>query len=200
MTENVRVAMEWPKELKESVREKVGPRGLTEFVLDAVNVRLNDGAALDSKAEVREAREVAQKLASLVMSDSVDKTLTLTSMHRPGWLDTSSWPIVDETKPEPVAPEPVKLPEEPTADLLGTQAPDDFFAKVMKAGKLKDAEVQLLQENMKPASDLEAEEAGRVMEEVVAIGEVAVMPTTSTEDLCPSCGEPRVDNECWTCD
>jgi len=208
LSEMVRVAMEWPKEVKETVREKVGPRGLTEFVLDAVHDRLN-GSALDSKEEIREARDVAQKLADLVMSDSVDKSLTLTSMHRPRWLDTNSWPVPEvEPEPEPVAPEPDPvLPEKPTTeDRLGHQ-PDDFFKKVMRAGKLNDGEIDYVRDHLKPASDLEAQEAIEVMDEVVAIGEEAQLALDPVavfgkhaEDLCPSCGEPRVDGECWTCD
>lgn len=45
-----RVTMEWPADLKEKVRDKVGPRGLTPFTLEAVN-RLFDHRYGTAKVE-----------------------------------------------------------------------------------------------------------------------------------------------------
>jgi hypothetical protein len=106
--------MNWPVELKEAVRERVGGRGLTPFVISAVEAKLgtHDEHKADSK-ELNEVKFLAQRLADTIAmrSDYEDPESTLRELDLPPWVDTTGWPEElarainpEESTPEPVAP------------------------------------------------------------------------------------------------
>lgn len=97
-----RVAMLWPTELKERVREKVGQRGLTKFALEAVEAKLGTFdaqlAVEDAKAEVEkelaQVRDLAQHLADAIATSGpgFNGFEVLWEIGLPPWMDTKGWP------------------------------------------------------------------------------------------------------------
>lgn len=121
-----RVAMYWPAELQERVREKVGQRGLTEFTLQAVRAKLGEPEPTVDEGQLNEAQEVAQRLAdALAMGgDYEDRQSQLRLMELPAWISTEGWPDdlagivpLEEPVAEPitheVAPEAEEVEQEP---------------------------------------------------------------------------------------
>ena len=114
MSETVdRLTMAWPKGLKQQVREKNGPRGLTEFVVEAVELHLKGGAGDTIKSQEKEVNELkwlVQLLADrIVMGGSdQDRREALMEVEFPSWVDTNGWPSewARLVKPE-VASQPV---------------------------------------------------------------------------------------------
>lgn len=121
-----RVTMEWPKDLKAQVRDKVGPRGLTEFTLDAVALHLQGGSDVALKAqerELNEAKEFIQLLADrLAMGGSPeDRLQAMMEIEFPFWVDTTGWP---EPYAQLVKPEPIDLTPEPAPEPEMVEAPE----------------------------------------------------------------------------
>lgn len=110
--ETDRVTMLWPVELKEAVREEVGPRGLTTFTVAAVRAKLgtHDSHKEDSK-ELNEVRFLVQRLADSIAlgGDYEDRESTLREIDLPPWVDTTGWPehLARAINPEESTPEPV---------------------------------------------------------------------------------------------
>lgn len=88
--------MVWPAELKDRVRDKVGSRGLTEFVTEAVDLHLRGGAdALAAlEKELNETKNLAQLLAdrTVMGGSNVDRLEAFMELELPSWMDTSGWP------------------------------------------------------------------------------------------------------------
>lgn len=109
-----RVTMLWPPELKAAVRERVGSRGLTEFVIEATKAKLgtHDAHKADSK-ELSEVKYLAQQLAdSIAMgSDYADPLTTLQEIGLPDWIQTDGWTdeLSNLVKPEDSTPEKVTI-------------------------------------------------------------------------------------------
>lgn len=110
-----RVSMQWPKPLKAEVRERVGARGLTEFVLDAVRLHLDGGAqrAQTDAQEINELKWLVQQLADRVAigGDADVRKSGLMELELPAWIDTSGWPadmaaLVKVPVASPVSDEP----------------------------------------------------------------------------------------------
>lgn len=218
MSDTQRVVMMWPTELKEKVREVAGKGGITEFTIKAVSVHLGvDGDLSEVEKQVNEVKYFAQQLADQLVlgGDREDRLQALMEVQFPDWIDTSGWPpaFADRVRPEePVGvepelePEPAAEPEVPEVvqvaevvppnpipqelvekeeepELSAPEAPvvsgdrDDLFARVMAktGGTLSDVP------GLKVAS------------------EIPKPPPVEQKDLCPACGEERVDGECWTC-
>lgn len=93
---NERVTMEWPKELKAQVRDKVGPRGLTEFTIEAVNIHLSgtNERIKEQELELNSTKHLVQLLADrLAMGgDPVDRLSSMMEIDLPAWIDTTGWP------------------------------------------------------------------------------------------------------------
>lgn len=91
-----RVTMVWPKTLKKQVRDKVGPRGLTEFALDAVAIHLQGGAETVKSLEIElnSTKHLVQLLADRIAmgGDSVERLSAMMELELPHWLDTTGWP------------------------------------------------------------------------------------------------------------
>jgi len=122
--ETERVNMNWPTGLKERVRELVGTRGLTGFVVEAVETRLSGEDRVKSlEKEVDELRYLAQLLADryVMGGDHEDREAFLMELELPTWLRTDGWPTnLARQVPKPDAP-PVHVPK-PPAPVVG-QAP-----------------------------------------------------------------------------
>lgn len=127
-----RVAMYWPIELKGRVRETAGDRGLTKFVIAAVEAKLGtrDEHQVDVK-ELGEARSLVQSLADAIVrfGDYEDPYERLLEIGLPSWVDTTGWPaeLASTVPADDSTPEPVKEPERvetPTADQVEAN-PDD---------------------------------------------------------------------------
>lgn len=126
-----RVNMQWPAGLKEVVRKRVGPRGLTEFVVDAVQIHLTQDGYAGVAEDLRLARQLAQRLANtlVTMNDPTARMSFLMNVEFPEWIDTSQWPpelvrrlnesgdqeAVPEPDPEPIVEKPV--PVDPAAEV-----------------------------------------------------------------------------------
>lgn len=130
-----RVAMLWPVELKDAVREEVGPRGLTDFTLEAVRAKLgvHDAHKEDSK-ELNEVRFLAQRLADAIAlgGDYEDRAETLRLMELPAWIRTDGWAsdLAAIVQPEDSTPEPVVEPDLPSlADIDEMNEPEVMETK-----------------------------------------------------------------------
>lgn len=102
-----RVHMNWPAELKREVRDRVGNREMTTFVLEAVRDRLDGYKELgDVNRLLIEARELAQQLADAVVTggDREERAAALMELHLPEWIDRTGWPSQmqhrDQTGPD----------------------------------------------------------------------------------------------------
>lgn len=90
-----RVNMNWPLGLKERVSEHVGARGLTEFVVGAVETRLVDEDRVKTlEKEVDELRYLAQLLADryVMGGDHENRETFLMEVDLPSWIRTEGWP------------------------------------------------------------------------------------------------------------
>lgn len=131
MSENSRVAMMFPTDLKEHLQEVAGPRNLTTWVLNAIYDKLEQKAqgALDPaeakvlEGQLKEARKLAQTFADAIAAtdDDPNPQRVLQSRNLPDWLDQKSWPqhLKVEPKPTPAievgAESPVERKVEPVA-------------------------------------------------------------------------------------
>lgn len=94
-----RVSMQWPAELKAQVRERVGARGLTEFVIEAVETHLAGGSSREqAQAEAQEINELkwlAQQLAdrAAMGGSNEERRSSLMELELPEWLSTAGWPV-----------------------------------------------------------------------------------------------------------
>jgi hypothetical protein len=169
--ETERVTMAWPKDLKDRVKEKNGPRGLTEFTVAALERHLLDADPIaESSEEVGNVRALCQLLADRVAmgGDDDDRRQALMELELPDWLVTTGWPteMANLVKPPPLvdasslAPEnsevqtPVQISEEVQGDAAAGER-DDLFARMAKrTGQPLDPGFKDLQ----VASDLEVPE------------------------------------------
>lgn len=94
--ENVeRVNMNWPNGLKDRVKAYAGARGLTEFTVTAVEVRLVDENRVQAlESEVSELRYLVQLLADryVMGGDHENREAFLMELTLPTWLSTEGWP------------------------------------------------------------------------------------------------------------
>lgn len=142
--ETERTTMVWPKTLKDAVRAKVGPRGLTDFAIAAVERHLVDADPIAaSSEEVGELRHLCQLLADRLAMGGDDEARreALMELDLQDWLDTTGWPhemaaLVRPAPLEPPAAEnsevqtPVQIAEEAPAAAEGER--DDLFARIAK--------------------------------------------------------------------
>lgn len=107
MIETERMAMLWPKSLKTRVRQIAGHGGMTEYVVEAVEARLNGADQVID--ERREARELAQTLADkFIFTTASDRLQALAELDIPDWIDTSDWPA-EFAKASPVEEKVMKV-------------------------------------------------------------------------------------------
>lgn len=129
MSETTRVAMMWPVEVKEAVREHVGGRGLTQFVIEAVKSKLDTRPdQMATRKELNETRDLAQRMVDAIVrfGPEEDTLSVIQELELPVWIDTTGWPqeyvaavardepiaeVVNEPEPEP-EPEPVAEPDD----------------------------------------------------------------------------------------
>lgn len=201
-----RVTQVWPKDLKDRVREKAGPRGITEFTLKGVEQLLETyDWQRGLERELNLTKHAVQQLADcLVMSsEKEDRLQALLEVEFPSWVDTTGWPqaFAERVRPELAEPEREELKEEVKKrdhvdgcsldtdhsgaciieEVEGESPPvnkDDLYARIMKR---TGGEMDPGFRDMKVASELPQPDP-------------VVM-----QDLCPKCGEERVEGECWTC-
>lgn len=158
-----RVTMVWPKSLKAAVRDKVGPRGLTDFAVAAVERHLTDADPIAaSSEEVGELRHLCQLLADRLAMGGTDEDRreALMELELSDWLETTGWPTEMAKLVRPAAPPekpevqtPVQIIEDVPAAALGER--DDLFARIAaKTGQPVDPGFA----DLKRASDLEVPE------------------------------------------
>lgn len=221
MTDTERVTMVWPSSLKEQVRERVGQRGLTGFVLEAVQTKLGTHDAVtqeikETSRELNEARDLAQRMADLFVrqGDYEDPTEQLQELALPAWIATTGWPseLAKLVPPEDsrllvnvLADEPEK-PEKPEAEVEPIDV-DGLLHRPMALAKPKDpnakpdlfARLQSQVPGLKPASEILAPGATEPVSTPVPN---VVTPSPVVEaavDVCPVCGSALLDGECWEC-
>lgn len=95
--ETERVTMLWPVDVKAQVRERVGPRGLTDFAVDAVRAKLGqpvEDPELAESKELGDARFLVQRLADCIamQGDYEDRESVLREIDLPPWVQTIGWP------------------------------------------------------------------------------------------------------------
>lgn len=93
---DARVTMVWPKELKDQVQQIAGPRGLTEFVVTAVQQHLKIAPSLDAVTEeVNQTKALVQTLADKLVlgGDTSDRLQSLLEVEFPAWIETVGWPV-----------------------------------------------------------------------------------------------------------
>lgn len=115
--ETERTTMVWPKALKDAVREKVGPRGLTDFAIAAVERHLVDADPIAaSSEEVGELRHLCQLLADRLAMGGDDEARreALMELDLQDWLDTTGWP---HEMAALVRPAPLEAPAQPAAEV-----------------------------------------------------------------------------------
>lgn len=135
MSELVKVNTSWPAELRDQVRDLVGGRGLSAFVIEAVEARLLKLGNVDPQT------------------------------------DTGTEPGTN-SEPAPTAVSvPVSLPHVRPVEAEDPR-PDE-------AQSMSLAQIQATY-GLVPASQVTA-------------------PPAKTENTCPTCQSPLVDDECWSC-
>lgn len=215
---HTRVNMLWPDELKEQVREQVGQRGLTGFTLDAVRSKLSNQPSVD---ELTEARELAQRLADLIVVSEEDYHQLVEVLRErglPSWFNTVGWPTVlvemiagslEEYRPGELGEDELPWGQEPrgmdTVELPGdvqngvpNTIPDkatkeDLFERIQRQGK----ELGI---DLRPASQVRKQARPSITVPVAPPPEPSLEPAGPKPDACPNCGSIRVDGECWECD
>lgn len=95
--ETERTTMLWPVDVKEAVRERVGPRGLTDFTVAAVREKLGQpvpDAELAESKELGDARFLVQRLADCIAmsGEYEDRESVLREIDLPPWVQTIGWP------------------------------------------------------------------------------------------------------------
>jgi hypothetical protein len=144
--ETERVTMLWPTDLKGTVRDMVGPRGLTDFVVDAVKAKLDmpveDPEVVESK-ELGEARFLVQRLADCIAmaGEYEDRESTLRELDLPPWVETTGWPenlarAINPIEPvmQPVNPQPVEQPVEEVPELAPDHGAEPLIDHEYEAG------------------------------------------------------------------
>lgn len=161
-----RVNMMWTPELKERVRGRVGTRGLTDWVIDAVEEKL-------AAAPPRTIEEMDQRQAERARRREAD---------HPVPVDEPDQPVVAQhSSLNGRAVEQVEAPVlEPVTERFGSSA-----------GGLSD----MLNRAAAMGVETDQGEPPWVTGPVLAPPIIVEDPT-----ICPTCGEPRIDGECWTCD
>lgn len=117
--ETARVSMYWPKDLKDAVREKGGPRNITEFTIEAVRIHLEkDPDIAELHEQLNQAKYTVQLLADrLVMGgEHSDRMQALLEVELPDYLDTTGWPpaFAERVRPVP-SMKPVTIHEDAEA-------------------------------------------------------------------------------------
>lgn len=123
--EHERVTMLWPINFKARVRDEVGGRGLTAFVIEAVEEKLTGVQKIaDLQRQLDETKFFAQQLADIVVRDSpyegaFEALQNLAGL--PDWLDTTGWPErIARLVPEEPEPTPAPQTDVRAAALLGS--------------------------------------------------------------------------------
>lgn len=87
-----RATMVWPKDLKNRVRDKVGPRGLTDYTVAAVERHLQDSDQLDELTlELNQSKALIQLLADRLAMGLDVRHEAVMEIDLPEWLDTTGW-------------------------------------------------------------------------------------------------------------
>lgn len=164
-----RVAMLWPEDLKERVRQRAGKRGLTAFTIEAVKAKLNGRDQADTQ-------------------DDEDQ--------RPDDEEQGSPEPEPESGPEPEPPEPE--PDLPAVGDPGTIRSEErkvgnLLDRVR--GKAMEKGVDLSGVDLKPASTIELPADPPAELEPDAQTPEAI----PTSDVCPKCGSELIGGECWEC-
>ena len=153
-----RVTQIWPQELKNSVREKAGPGGLTEFTIEAVEQHLGVAQDLDAlRKELGETRYFAQQMADQIVlgiESPEERLQTLMELEFPSWIDTSGWPETYAARVRPDIPEPFK--ETTEAELVEQVSELAEQAESPRAKAILEAAVD---EGFKPVETVEVGEA-----------------------------------------
>lgn len=144
---DARVTMVWPKDLKEQVQGVAGPRGLTEFVIAAVQQHTKAAPGLDAVTlELNQTRALVQTMADKLVlgGDPQDRLQSLLDVEFPTWIETAGWPQAyadlvharrDTQRIEtthPVSPEPVERQPAEAQSQEGVVYVDE--AKIVRVG------------------------------------------------------------------
>lgn len=218
-----RVSMVWPDSLKAKVRDRVGGRGLTDFVVEAVEAKLGKRDGHDpSSREMNEVRDLAQRLADALAlgGDYEDRASALRYLQLPAWIQTIGWPeelttvvAAEEPEPEPVEPvvediqhkaerpvEDVELPAIGDPGTVRSAEPepskgDDWVEKVRS--KAAEKGVDLSGVDLKPASVIEKPEPTPEPEPEPE-PEVEVQVAPEPEPMATAIANPNTCPECGT--
>ena len=90
-----RVVMNWPVDLKKRVREMAGDRGMTEFIIKATSIYLEEDASfIQLEQQLDENRHFTQLLADQLVlgGDSDERLQFLMELDFPDWISTQGWP------------------------------------------------------------------------------------------------------------
>lgn len=144
--ETKRSTIVWPLPLYTAMRDRVGPRGLTEFVVAAVEQHLGAAPGLsEASNEVGDLRHLCQLLADRVAmggDDDMRREALMELAGLPEWFETTGWPVAmaalvrPVVEPSSVAPSelevqtPVQIREDVPAAAEGERA--DLFAAVAR--------------------------------------------------------------------
>lgn len=207
-----RVAMEWPIELKEAVREAAGPRGLTDFAIEAVRAKLGTyDVHKENSEELNEVRFLAQRLADVIAlgGDYEDPAETLRLLELPAWIDTTGWPdklkaVVkdeDEWDGDDYMPERTELDEYEFVPSERRPVEDVELPAVGDPGTIRS------EPPVAPKGDLLERLRTKAQEKGVDLSGVDLKPASEIErpdaipasDTCPNCGSELVAGECWEC-
>lgn len=192
-----RIAMKWPEALKDMVRDVAGPRGLTEFTIEAVCEKLESVATAEAAAPAPEV-EMAEDGSA---SQNIEAPEDLGTQTREQLVEAALDPELIQAEKEQREKESAELQTfdaDPEAmDFLEKKAMakdgnrDDLFARIMAktGGALDDVP------GLKLASDIEKPAPKPVEPEPAPQVEA---PAASTE-VCPNCGDLLVEGECWSC-
>lgn len=171
-----RVVMVWPEELKNMVRDKVGPRGLTGFVIEAVCAKLENPTEEDEAL----AQEVAAK-QNLTPPENLGK------QTREEIISSVMDPELQQAETEQRQHESEMV--HTFQENQNSAKRDDLFAKLMaKTGGNLDgfSDLKLASEISQP----DPKPMTELTEPVLVEGDT---------DVCPKCGDLLIDGECWSC-
>lgn len=192
--------MNWPKPLKDQVREVAGNRGITEFCMHAVNVHLGNEDLRQVQKDLDQARAFAQQLADqLVLGGSQEDRLQfLVELQVPDWILTHSWPpAYTALREEMVAEAPDVEAEEPAVVEV---------SEIVPAKPIEPVETPTVGVSESPTVDLPHDTQGddlfarlKAAGKLKVASEIPQPEPVVQRDLCTTCSEELIDGECWTC-
>lgn len=157
--------MMWEPRLKERVQERVGARGLTDFVIEAVQEKLDSLPPMT----VEEMRQMVEQRNAVVEADQPPRVFEpdQSVVPQPSGARSNGRAVEEPVAPAPPVTQRFASSAGGLADMLGRAA----------------------------AMGVQTDDLSPVQAEPITDVAVADPP-----DACPTCGQDRIDGECWTCD